>query len=109
MSRSRHELRDWEIDRSYPFQVALLADGVRYQFDNVLFLSHKLGCSALGFHIYSDGEHYNIYCFPTESAAEVFLKAFDGVWITPRQRKKDTWHSRWRRNRVNMQCLPSDI
>ncbi|RCW78049.1 hypothetical protein C7476_13117 [Phyllobacterium bourgognense] len=42
----------------------------------------------LGFDIYSDGEHYNIYCFRTESAAEVFLKAFDGEWITSQQRKK---------------------
>lgn len=25
MSRSRHELRDWQIDRNYPFQVVLLA------------------------------------------------------------------------------------
>jgi hypothetical protein len=47
MTRSRGEPPEGMIDREYPFQVALLACQVSWRFENVLFLSQKLGCWRL--------------------------------------------------------------
>ncbi|WP_187277121.1 hypothetical protein [Phyllobacterium endophyticum] len=41
-----------------------------------------------------DGEGFVIYRFPEPENAECFLKAFDGEWITPEERKKGTWRSK---------------
>ncbi|MGO4450145.1 hypothetical protein AB4Y96_14570 [Phyllobacterium sp. TAF24] len=98
--RSRGAETEAAIDRQYPYQVALLAIEVSYRFDNVDFLSRRLGCYRLNHSYYDDGEGFVIYCFPEKDEAEIFLKAFDGHWITPEQRKKSTWKSPWVRQLV---------
>lgn len=98
--RSRGAISAAMVDREYPYQVALLACEVRYRFDNVEFLSAKLGRYRLNHSYHDDGEDFIIYCFPEQESAEIFLKAFDGRWITPEQRKKHTWKSPWVRQLV---------
>jgi hypothetical protein len=100
MSRSRGEPPAGLIDREYPFQVALLACEVSWRFDNVMFLSQKLGCWRLNHTLFVDDERFIVYCFPQRDSAECFLKAFDGEWITPTDRKKETWRSKNVRVRV---------
>ena len=94
MTRSRGESAAEVIDRKYPFQVALLACEVSWRFENVMFLSQKLGCWRLNHKLSVDGEGFVIYCFPRRESAECFLKAFDGEWITPAERKTKTWRSK---------------
>ena len=109
MSYSRHRLRPNDIDRCYPYQVALSADDVRGRFETVKFLSDKLGCSVLGHSYFAFDEHYNVYCFAEDRSAECFLKAMDGDWITPQERKKGTWRPRHPRNLVGRQPLQQEL
>jgi hypothetical protein len=69
--------------RGTPHQVASLAFEVSHRFDNVEFLSAKLGRYRLNHHYNDEGEGFVIYCFAERESAEIFLKSFDGPWITP--------------------------
>jgi hypothetical protein len=100
MTRSRGAPSVGIIDREYPFQVAVVACEVSWRFENVMFLSQKLGCWRLNHTLFVDDERFIIYCFPQRDSAECFLKAFDGEWITPAERKKETWRSKNVRVRV---------
>lgn len=102
MSRSRGEPPGGMIDREYPFQVAVLACEVSWRFDDVMFLSQKLGCWRLNRSLSVDDEDFVIYCFPKRESAECFLKAFDGEWIATEERKKRTWRSKNVRMMVGM-------
>ncbi|MBB3234508.1 hypothetical protein [Phyllobacterium endophyticum] len=94
MSRSRGEPPEGLIDREYPFQIAVLACEVSWRFENVMFLAEKLGSWRLHRSLSVDGEGFIIYRFSRQEGAECFLKAFDGEWITPAERKKGTWRSK---------------
>lgn len=94
MSRSRGEPPPSLVDRDYPFQVAVLACEVAWRHDNVTFLSQLLGCYRLSHSLFVDDDDYVVYLFSDKEAAECFLKAFDGEWITPAERKKRTWRSK---------------
>jgi hypothetical protein len=107
MSRSRGEPPEGLIDREYPFQVAVLACEVSWRFDNVMFLAEKLGCWRLNTSLSVDGEGFIIYRFPRKESAECFLKAFDGEWITPEERKKGTWRSKNVRMMVGRHVMSS--
>jgi hypothetical protein len=87
MSRSRGEPPEGLIDREYLFQVAVLACELSRRFDNVMFLAEKLGCWKPHRSLSVDGEGFIIYRFSKQDGAKCFLKAFDGEWITPQQRK----------------------
>lgn len=92
--RSRGEPPESSVDRDYPFQVAVLACEVQWRHEDIMYLSQKLGCYRLTRSLFVDHDHYVIYLFRERKAAECFLKAFDGEWITPAERKKRTWESR---------------
>ncbi|PSH56730.1 hypothetical protein CU100_15390 [Phyllobacterium endophyticum] len=59
-----------------------------------MFLADKLGAWRPHRSLSVDGEGFIIYRFHKKESAECFLKAFDGEWITPEQRKKCTWRSK---------------
>jgi hypothetical protein len=107
MSRSRGEPPEGLIDREYPFQVAVLACEVSWRFENVMFLAEKIGCWRLNTSLSVDGEGFVIYRFSKKDSAECFLKAFDGEWISPEERKRGTWCSKNVRMMVGRHVMSS--
>ncbi|MEP7453493.1 hypothetical protein [Phyllobacterium sp. SB3] len=95
MTRTRGEPPPSLIDKGFPFQVALHCEDVRLNFDQVMLLSHQLGSYRLNQSIYVHPDRYIIYMFAEERDAACFLKAFEGEWITPEQRRKRTWVPRY--------------
>lgn len=94
MSRSRGEPPESIVNAQYPYQVAILACELSWRMAAIMDHAQSLGCYRLNRFFSVDGEGFVTYRFATQEAAECFLKAFDGEWITSAERNKGTWRSK---------------
>jgi hypothetical protein len=85
------------VDQNYPHQVMLKNDA---RFRNRLWdISHQaaeLGACPLGHNFYfvEEAAYYSVYCFPNHDAADAFLNAWSGEWLSPNDRKQKHWRPR---------------
>ena len=93
MTRSRGALSKTLVDREFPFQVMLRNDARhRRLLWDISHMATRLGASPLGHSFYFDeeGSHYSVYCFRSQ-AAQVFLTAWSGEWLSPINRRNGRW------------------
>jgi hypothetical protein len=96
MSRRKGEMSTYQIDRGWPFQVALpalLTTGKRH--DAVRAFCKDLSLCSRGHTFYRDGRPINVWCFAIESDAQKFLARFGGDMIDPKDRPR--WPGKSRR------------
>lgn len=85
-----------QIDRGWPFQVALearLSTGHRYF--TVHFFCNDLSLCPRDHSFYRDGQHFNVYCFAEREHAERFMARFGGAFVDANEHPR--W---WRKQRL---------
>ena len=89
MSRRKGELTGAQVDREFPFQIALPAEVKAGRF------AHFHGACERGHSVYYEDRWWIIYCFATREAAETFGRILDGCWFDPRERGRGHDWARW--------------
>ncbi len=97
MSRRKGELSAGEIDRGWPYQVALpseVGEGLEAQAAMSAFCKKLLRCDR-GHSVFHEDRHYNVHCFAVKAHAEAFMAKFGGEWCDPRERGKGGNWNQW--------------
>lgn len=91
--RRKGELTRAQIDRQFPYQVALPeAEAVR-QFIEIQTFCQPLSICSRSFSVHHDDVRYQVRCFAEEQDAEAFRQAFDGIPFDPADHGKgNQWH-----------------
>lgn len=80
MSRRKGEMTWGEIDRGWPYQIAVpWAPGVQEG-------ARLLGACPRGHSIHHENRWWDVCCFADKANAERFGLAFDGYWVDPKER-----------------------
>jgi hypothetical protein len=83
------ELHKGQIDRNWPYQVALRADRVSgANFPIIDAFSRSLSRCPRGHTFVRDGNDYVVFCFAVESDAELFRNRFNGEMVDPKKRPR---------------------
>lgn len=90
MSRRKGEMTPAQIDRAFPYQVAIPAGTI---------LSDQArrfhGAGERGHSIFHENGWWNVICFPTREQAERFGRMVDGLWVDPRDRGRGRNWMKW--------------
>ena len=82
MSRRKGELTKAEIDRGWPFQVALPERlSCREHWQPQHEFCQALSLCSRGHSFYRDGEYWNVKCFADQEHAERFRARFGGELV----------------------------
>ena len=93
MTRRVGEMTKGDINRGYPFQVAVIQPEQGY------FESYKARaafCESLslcmrGHHFRRDDRDWNVFCFADKSHADMFKAEFDGKYFDPKGKGANWW------------------
>jgi hypothetical protein len=89
MARRKGEITKSQIDREWPFQVALPSrQTVGPAYVSVRLFAEKLSLSPRGHCFVRDGEYWNVWCFAVREDAEAFRARFGGELMSPSDRTK---------------------
>lgn len=98
MSRRKCELTYRQVDRLYPYQVALPAEQTRRRaYDEALDFCKSLSLAPRSLGVFHDGVEYNIWAFADPSHAEAFKARFGGIDFNPADRGKGRNSHLWNR------------
>lgn len=89
MSRRKGELSKGDIDRGWPFQIA-----VRTR-PRLQESAQLLGACGRGHTIFHDNHWWDVCCFADRAPAERFGRIFDGYWIDPKERGRGHNWMKW--------------
>ena len=95
MSRREGKLSAAEIDRRWPYQVAVPGDVVRQRFAEIARAKRELGAAAHGHSVYHEDTQYSVSCFSHPANAEQFRLRFGGEPFDPKDRGRGSNWARW--------------
>jgi len=90
MSRRKGELSPAQVDRLYPWQIAVPASTI---VNDAARRVH--GACDRGHSVAHEGAWWNVLCFPTKEQAEKFGRIVDGLWFDPRDRGRGRNWMKW--------------
>jgi len=101
MTRRKGELTPAGIDRSWPHQIALLAElslgKLGAEQDDFCHGNRLLRCQRFHFVTFED-KSYVVHCFATKANAQTFLDRYGGEWFDPREWGKGSNWNKWYRS-----------
>jgi hypothetical protein len=98
MGRRKGEMSPAQLDRDYPFQVALPADRVAGKNHPIIEGAvAALGGASRTHTVRRDDRTYVVYCFLTKEDAHGFSNAFDGEPFDPRDRGRRRHWYQWKK------------
>jgi hypothetical protein len=106
-NRRKGELSPAEIDRGWPFQVALLAElslGEQAA-EQEAFCARLMKCHR-GHSVFFEDRHYTVHCFATRVGAQTFMGRYGGEWFDPRDRGRGINWNKWFKGKSAGQSKP---
>lgn len=95
MSRHKSMPTPAELDRNYPYQMAIEQDEwFRAHFLEMGKVSRELGAPVQTSATGHDGIWYCIYLFPGEVARDTFMARYKGEIFNPKDRTRKAW-AKW--------------
>jgi hypothetical protein len=93
------ELSKSQIDRDFPYQIALPADECKGKYFEVIrATSAALGAAPSDHSVRQDDRDYVVFCFPNAANAKGFMNACGGEPFNPAGRGRGkSWFVWWRR------------
>jgi hypothetical protein len=98
MCRTKGELSSAEIDRRWPYQVALPADqcrGAHFRTQHAFCLD--LSLCPRGHSVFHKDQWWQVFCFAKEVDADAFRARFGGEHFDPKDRGRGTRWAQWNR------------
>ena len=94
------ELSKSQIDRNFPYQIALPADECKGKYFEVIrATSAALGAAPPGHSVRQDDRDYVVFCFPNAANAKGFMNTCGGEPFNPAERGRGkSWFVWWRRS-----------
>jgi len=89
MTRRKGELKWWQIDQGWPYQVALRADvTIGKAHDAAREFCEDLSLAPMGHSFFLEGVWFNVWCFAEEEDAQKFRAKYGGEFMKPEDRPR---------------------
>jgi hypothetical protein len=97
VSRRRGELSGSEVDRGWPYQVALRAEDCRgTQYRTLHAFCRDLSLCPRGHSVFHGDEWWEVFCFAEQAHADAFRERFGGAHFDPKDRGRRRRSARWK-------------
>lgn len=99
MARRKGEIKSWQIDAGWPYQIALRSDvTIGKAHDAASEFCKDLSLAPRGHSFFVEGVWFNVWCFAEEEDAQKFQAKFGGEFMEPEDRPR--WGEKaWKRSK----------